>query len=176
MSSPATPANASRPANKSLLDYSNRSQSQSNPGTKYQWTSLSNSQLPKQDSMLLWYLSIPSPKWSTWHPPKPRPQLQTLHSCSSIKSSNSMGFQNPLYQTEMPSLPVNSGGPSFRPWAQNWQCQQHSTHRQMAKQNGPTEPWKTCSEPLSATNKTIGISTFPLLNSLATIPPMHPQA
>src|SRR5690349_2360634 len=124
--------------------------------------------------MPLWCLLIPSPRWFTSLPPRPLPQLQTPPAYSSIKSSSYMAYQNPLSPTEMPSSPASFGNQYSIPWAPNLPCQPLSTHKQMVRLNVPTEPWRTCSVPSSATAKTIGTCSFQLQNSHATMPPMHP--
>src|SRR3954452_24294200 len=96
-SNPATRANGSRQANKSLVDYSNRCRSLLVPGNKSPWTSLSNSPRPKQGSTRLLYLSTHSPRWFTSHQLLPRPQPQIPPAYSSIMFSDSMAFQDPSF-------------------------------------------------------------------------------
>src|SRR4051812_25188687 len=109
MSNPATHANGSRQANRSLVDYSNLCLSPLAPGNKYPWTSLSNFPRPKQGLTQLLCLLTRFPRWFTLHLPPPRPQPQTLPVYSSIMFSDSMAFQDPSFPTAMPSSPASSG-------------------------------------------------------------------
>src|SRR5215204_584934 len=87
-----------------------------------------------------------------------------------------MAFPSQLSPIAMLSSPASFGSPFSRPSVQNSQCPPHSTHRQMARLKGQTEPLKICCELLPAIVRTIGTSTSQLQNSHATTHPMHPRA